>query len=509
MPSSEAMARQFVHGKRFFLEEFGVENREAWLPDTFGFAGGLPQIIKAAGSKWLLTQKISWSATNSLPAPHLPVGGNRRHPGLHPFPADRHVQLLDEGPGDRARRAQLQGEGQRRAPLARPDRLRRRRRRYHPRDDREGRAAARPGGLGEGRLGAARRLLRQGRGRVPGSESGPAGVDGRALPRAAPRHAHHARPAPSRATGAARTCCARPSCGPRLLRCGSATRIEYPYAALDRHLEGRADPPVPRHPPGLVDRLGAPRDRAGARRGRRGTERHHRQRAARARRRSHRIRRNSITFNPAPHARHGMPAGGAAPTPEPAPAGGCTVTEREGGGYRARQRPDPRRGGRQRPAHLRLRLRTRPRDDRRRAPRPTSSNCTRTSPTPGTPGTWTSTTGTPPSTSPTSTDVRSPPTAPAAAAVRITRSLRRTRGSHQTLSLDRGRPPRRHRHRGRLARELRSSSSSPSRSTSAPTGTPPRPSSATCTAPTHVNTSWEAAKFEACNHKFVHFEEPG
>jgi alpha-mannosidase len=27
--------------------------------------------------------------------------------------------------------------------------------------------------------------------------------------------------------------------------------------------------------------------------------------------------------------------------------------------------------------------------------------------------------------------------------------------------------------------------------------------------PTHTNTSWEAAKFEACNHRFVHFEEPG
>ncbi|MGW2219845.1 glycoside hydrolase family 38 C-terminal domain-containing protein, partial [Nonomuraea sp. NPDC001684] len=26
---------------------------------------------------------------------------------------------------------------------------------------------------------------------------------------------------------------------------------------------------------------------------------------------------------------------------------------------------------------------------------------------------------------------------------------------------------------------------------------------------THTNTSWEAAKFEACNHKFVHLEEPG
>ena len=27
--------------------------------------------------------------------------------------------------------------------------------------------------------------------------------------------------------------------------------------------------------------------------------------------------------------------------------------------------------------------------------------------------------------------------------------------------------------------------------------------------PTHTNTSWEAAKFEACNHRFVHVEEPG
>ncbi|MFE4250668.1 alpha-mannosidase [Streptomyces sp. NPDC056910] len=67
MPGSEAMARQFVHGKRFFLDEFGIENEEVWLPDTFGFAAGLPQIIREAGSKWLLTQKISWSQTNTFP----------------------------------------------------------------------------------------------------------------------------------------------------------------------------------------------------------------------------------------------------------------------------------------------------------------------------------------------------------------------------------------------------------------------------------------------------------
>lgn len=67
MPGSEAMARQFVHGKRFFLEEFGIESQEVWLPDTFGFAAGLPQIIRAAGCKWLLTQKISWSQINQFP----------------------------------------------------------------------------------------------------------------------------------------------------------------------------------------------------------------------------------------------------------------------------------------------------------------------------------------------------------------------------------------------------------------------------------------------------------
>ncbi|MEU0522124.1 alpha-mannosidase [Streptomyces niveus] len=67
MPGSEAMARQFTYGKRFFLEEFGIENDEAWLPDTFGFAAGLPQIIRAAGATRLLTQKISWSRTNTFP----------------------------------------------------------------------------------------------------------------------------------------------------------------------------------------------------------------------------------------------------------------------------------------------------------------------------------------------------------------------------------------------------------------------------------------------------------
>lgn len=67
MPGSEALARQFVEGKRFFLEEFGVEPLEVWLPDSFGYSAALPQIIAEAGSRWFLTQKISWNETNRMP----------------------------------------------------------------------------------------------------------------------------------------------------------------------------------------------------------------------------------------------------------------------------------------------------------------------------------------------------------------------------------------------------------------------------------------------------------
>jgi alpha-mannosidase len=67
MPGSEAMARQFVAGKRFFLEKFAVDTEEVWLPDSFGYSAALPQIARAAGARWFLTQKISWNQTNQMP----------------------------------------------------------------------------------------------------------------------------------------------------------------------------------------------------------------------------------------------------------------------------------------------------------------------------------------------------------------------------------------------------------------------------------------------------------
>jgi alpha-mannosidase len=64
LPSGEALVRQFLHGKRFFMQEFGYETRDLWLPDVFGYPGSLPQLIAEAGCDYFLTQKLSWNDTN-------------------------------------------------------------------------------------------------------------------------------------------------------------------------------------------------------------------------------------------------------------------------------------------------------------------------------------------------------------------------------------------------------------------------------------------------------------
>ncbi|MEV6949310.1 glycoside hydrolase family 38 C-terminal domain-containing protein [Streptomyces sp. NPDC051172] len=67
MPGGEALARQIVHGKRFFAEELGVETEEVWLPDSFGYTAAFPQLAKLAGIRWFLTQKLSWNQSNKMP----------------------------------------------------------------------------------------------------------------------------------------------------------------------------------------------------------------------------------------------------------------------------------------------------------------------------------------------------------------------------------------------------------------------------------------------------------
>jgi len=67
LPGGEALARQFVHGQRFFRDEFGAYCTGAWLPDSFGYTAAYPQLATLAGLEWFLTQKISWNKTNRFP----------------------------------------------------------------------------------------------------------------------------------------------------------------------------------------------------------------------------------------------------------------------------------------------------------------------------------------------------------------------------------------------------------------------------------------------------------
>ncbi|PPQ95115.1 hypothetical protein CVT25_011658 [Psilocybe cyanescens] len=60
MPSGEALVRQFLFGQRYFETRFGKRCDTAWLPDSFGLTGALPQLIRGAGMNYFFTQKLSW-----------------------------------------------------------------------------------------------------------------------------------------------------------------------------------------------------------------------------------------------------------------------------------------------------------------------------------------------------------------------------------------------------------------------------------------------------------------
>lgn len=65
----ESLARQFLLGRAFFREHFGprAEAPVLWLPDVFGYAWNLPQLIKQAGLDYFFTIKIGWNQYNRLP----------------------------------------------------------------------------------------------------------------------------------------------------------------------------------------------------------------------------------------------------------------------------------------------------------------------------------------------------------------------------------------------------------------------------------------------------------
>ncbi len=66
----ESLIRQFIHGKKFFNDEFGINSELMWLPDVFGYSGALPQIMQGCGIKYFSTQKIFWTYNGGDPFPY-------------------------------------------------------------------------------------------------------------------------------------------------------------------------------------------------------------------------------------------------------------------------------------------------------------------------------------------------------------------------------------------------------------------------------------------------------
>lgn len=69
LSGAESLARQFLLGRTYFREHFGkdADSPVLWLPDVFGYACALPQLIQQAGLKYFMTIKIGWSQYNRLP----------------------------------------------------------------------------------------------------------------------------------------------------------------------------------------------------------------------------------------------------------------------------------------------------------------------------------------------------------------------------------------------------------------------------------------------------------
>lgn len=68
-PSGESLIRQILHGARYWESHFGDRARQTflYLPDTFGFPASLPQIMAQCGLHTFITNKMVWSRFNVFP----------------------------------------------------------------------------------------------------------------------------------------------------------------------------------------------------------------------------------------------------------------------------------------------------------------------------------------------------------------------------------------------------------------------------------------------------------
>lgn len=68
MTSGESLVRQILKGIQYHQDTFGVTPKIVWLPDTFGYSAALPQIMAQTGLEVFVTHKMSWNDTNKMPS---------------------------------------------------------------------------------------------------------------------------------------------------------------------------------------------------------------------------------------------------------------------------------------------------------------------------------------------------------------------------------------------------------------------------------------------------------
>jgi alpha-mannosidase len=71
IPSGESLLRQMLFAHAYCMEHFAIAPSIAWLPDTFGFANTLPQLLAHAGIPYFATTKLQWNDTTKFPYPQF------------------------------------------------------------------------------------------------------------------------------------------------------------------------------------------------------------------------------------------------------------------------------------------------------------------------------------------------------------------------------------------------------------------------------------------------------
>ena len=249
LPSGESLVRQALVGRRFLQEEFGLTDdqlRLCWLPDTFGYNGNLPQILREHRDGLVPDHQARVEQGQRLPAPQLPLAGHRR---IHACSCTCRPRATTTAAARPTTCSPASGKYPETRPEHGPARLRLGRRRRRPeRDPPRGHAArAEPARASAGGVLVGRRLLpvRSSSASIAHTHVGELYLEthqGTYTTQGADQAAQ-----PPRRAQAARGRGARRAHGRR--------QPARARGALAR----RAAEPVPRHPPRLVDRARQPR----------------------------------------------------------------------------------------------------------------------------------------------------------------------------------------------------------------------------------------------------------